>query len=103
MAVAADDGAAGPQTPLEAIGIIAKQNVMIAPGLRHLELYTRRGLLTILWHEPPEDATGGAAAKPAALVLGGGAMGGLLGPAEGLYQRLGTEWAARGVAVLRVS
>lgn len=30
-------------------------------------------------------------------------MGGLLGPAEGLYQRLGEEWASRGVNVLRLS
>ncbi len=29
-------------------------------------------------------------------------MGGLLGPAEGLYHRLGVAWAARGVPVLRV-
>jgi len=32
----------------------------------------------------------------------GGAMGGLPGPAEGMYHRLGLEWAARGVAVVRV-
>jgi predicted alpha/beta hydrolase family esterase len=98
MAAAPDDGAAGPQTPLEALGVIAKQDVMLTPTLRHLEIYTMRGLLTILWHEPD-----GVAAQPAALVLGGGAMGGLLGPAEGLYHRLGVEWAARGVPVLRVS
>jgi hypothetical protein len=30
-------------------------------------------------------------------------MGGLLGPADGLYHRLGMEWATRGVPVLRVS
>ena len=101
MAGAADDGAATPTTPLEALGIIAKQNVLLAPGLRHFELYTMRGLLTILWHEPPDD--GSVEVKPGALVLGGGAMGGLLGPAEGLYQRLGEEWSARGVAVLRLS
>ena len=104
MAVAPEDGAPAGHTPLEALGIIAKQDVLLAPGLRHFELYTMRGLLTILWHEPPSDGGGdGATAKPAALVLGGGAMGGLLGPAEGLYHRLGVEWAARGVAVLRVS
>jgi hypothetical protein len=99
MAGAADDGAAPPQTPLDALGILAKQDVLLAPGLRHFELYTMRGLLTILWHEP----TDAASVRPAAIVLGGGAMGGLLGPAEGLYHRLGVEWAARGVAVLRVS
>ena len=72
---------------------------MITPGLRHIEMYTMRGLLTILWHEP----TSGQPVTDGALVLCGGAMGGLLGPAEGLYHRLGVEWAERGVPVLRVS
>ena len=30
-------------------------------------------------------------------------MGGLLGPAEGMYQRLGDGWSSRGVPVVRVS
>jgi pimeloyl-ACP methyl ester carboxylesterase len=30
-------------------------------------------------------------------------MGGLLGPAEGMYHRLGVEWSTRGLAVVRVS
>ena len=47
-------------------------------------------------------AAGRATATPAAIVVCGGAMGGLLGPAEGLYHRLGVEWAERGVQVLRV-
>jgi hypothetical protein len=59
-----------------------------------------RGLLTLLWHEPDPTAT--APATPAAIIACGGAMGGLLGPAEGLYQRLGETWSARGVPVLRV-
>ena len=88
--------AAGP-TPLEALGVLASQDVMLTPSLRHVEMYTSRGLLTILWHEPQ------TVVHPAAMVLVGGAMGGLLGPAEGFYQRLGEVWAARGVAVLRVS
>jgi predicted alpha/beta hydrolase family esterase len=78
---------------------LASQDVMITEQLRHVEMYTMRGLLTILWHEPAEDRV----AVPAALVLCGGAMGGLLGPAEGLYHRLGVEWARRGMPVLRVS
>ena len=86
------------QTPLDLLGVMASQDVMLAPGLRHVEMYTMRGLLTLMWHEPEGDAV-----PPAALVLCGGAMGGLLGPAEGLYHRLGVEWAARGVPVLRVS
>lgn len=96
---AVDPGPAGQPgpTPIEALGVLASQDVMLTPSLRHVEMYTSRGLLTLLWHEPQIEP------RSAALVLVGGAMGGLLGPAEGLYQRLGDEWAARGVAVLRVS
>lgn len=88
-----------PATPFGALGVLASQQVEVAPGLRHIELFTRGGLLTLLWHDPPADV----AADGRALVLCGGAMGGLLGPAEGLYHQLGTTWAARGVAVVRVS
>ncbi len=93
MPPSSDDSA----TPLDALGVLASQDVMITPSLRHFELFTPRGLMTILWHEPTVPA------RPAALVLCGGAMGGLLGPADGLYQRLGDTWAGRGVPVLRVS
>jgi predicted esterase len=93
------EGANSPRTPLEALGVIATQDVMLTSTLRHVEMYTMRGLLTLLWHEPADNV----APQPAALVLCGGAMGGLLGPADGLYHRLGVEWAARGVPVLRVS
>ncbi len=89
----------GPSTPLEALGVMASQDVMLTPALRHIEMFTMSGLLTVLWHEPPS----GTAVLPVAMVLCGGAMGGLLGPAEGLYHRLGVEWATRGVPVLRVS
>ena len=94
-----DERPGPPRTPLDALGVIARQDVELAPGLRHHEVYTMQGLLTLLWHEPAE----GVAARDAALVLCGGAMGGLLGPAGGLYQRLGEVWAERGVPVLRVS
>ncbi len=86
-------------TPLDALGVMASSDVMLTPTLRHVEMYTTRGLLTILWHEPAE----GAPRQPGALVLCGGAMGGLLGPGDALFHRLGVEWAARGVPVLRVS
>lgn len=94
-------GTAGtaPTTPLEALQVMASSDVMVTPLLRHVEMYTMRGLLTLLWHEPPEDAP----KQPGALVLCGGAMGGLLGPGDALYHRLGVEWSARGVPVLRVS
>lgn len=86
-------------TPLEALGVLASQDVMVTPSLRHLEIYTYRGLLTLLWHEP----TGAHAAGTSAVVLCGGAMGGLLGPGEGMYHRLGTALADAGVPVVRVS
>lgn len=82
-------------TPLEALQVIADQEVELVPGLRHLELFTMRGLLTLLWHGEP--TSGGA------VVMCGGAMGGLLGPAGGLYHRLGNELAGRGIATVRVS
>jgi pimeloyl-ACP methyl ester carboxylesterase len=87
------------QTPLDAIGVLASHDVMITPTLRHAELYTFRGLMTVLWHEPGPDAP----ANGAAIVACGGAMGGLLGPGDALYHHLGEEWAAQGVPMLRVS
>lgn len=82
--------------PLDMLEAMARQEVQVAPGLRHLEVFTMRGLLTVLWHGEPD--------APAAVVLGGGAMGGMLGPADGLYQWLGTELAraGSGIGVLRV-
>jgi pimeloyl-ACP methyl ester carboxylesterase len=99
MSAASEDGAAGQAaTPLDVLGVIATQDAMLNPRLRHVEMYTMKGLLTLLWHEPD-----GSTPAEAAIVACGGAMGGLLGPAGGLYHRLGDEWAARGVPVLRVS
>ena len=86
-------------TPLDALQVMASSDAMLTPTLRHVEMYTMRGLLTLLWHEPPAEA----AVQPGALVLCGGAMGGLLGPGEAMYHRLGEQWSQRGVAVLRVS
>jgi len=86
-------------TPLDALQVMASSDVMLTDTLRHVEMYTMRGLLTLLWHEPPA----GVPVQPGALVLCGGAMGGLLGPGDALYHRLGEQWSARGVPVLRVS
>ena len=91
--------AGGVPTPLDALQVIASSDVMLSATLRHVEMYTMRGLLTLLWHEPPADVE----VQPGALVLCGGAMGGLLGPGDALYHRLGEEWSRRGVPVLRVS
>lgn len=87
------------ETPLHALDVMATQSVMVTPTLRHVEMFTMRGMLSVLWHQVPA----GTAVRPAAIVACGGAMGGLLGPAHGLYQHLGERWAVRGVPVLRVS
>ncbi len=81
----------GPLDQLEAIG---RQEVQLAPGLTHLEVFTMRGLLTVLWHGPHDTAS--------VVVAGGGAMGGLLGPADGLYHELGVALGAQGIGMLRV-
>jgi pimeloyl-ACP methyl ester carboxylesterase len=83
-----------PRSPLEMLEGLAVQEVEITPELRHLEVYTMRGLLTLLWHGP-RDATD-------LVVTGGGGMGGLLGPAEGLYHDLGIAFAERGIGTVRV-
>ena len=86
-------------TPLDALQVMASSEVMLTPTLQHVEMYTMRGLLSLLWHIPPA----GVPQQPGAMVLCGGAMGGLLGPGDALYHRLGVQWAERGVPVLRVS
>jgi hypothetical protein len=82
--------------PLDLLEALARQEVVIAPTLRHLEVFTLRGLLTVIWHGDPD--------AEAAVVLGGGAMGGLLGPADGFFHWLGEELGApgSGIGVLRV-
>jgi len=82
--------------PLDLLEALARQEVVITPTYRHLEVFTMRGLLTVLWHGD-QDADG-------VVVLGGGAMGGLLGPADGLYHWLGEQLApaGSGIGVLRV-
>lgn len=87
-----DDGS--DKGPLEQLRVLAVQEVEIAPGLRHLELYTMGGLLTVLWHGEPS--------AEAAVLMCGGAMGSLLGPADGLYHDLGVTLAAQGIGTLRV-
>jgi hypothetical protein len=85
-------------TALEALRPLASSEVAVGPSMSHREVYTSRGLLTVLRHRPPEGVTPSAAA----IVACGGAMGGVLGPGHGLYQRLGERWADRGVEFVRV-
>jgi pimeloyl-ACP methyl ester carboxylesterase len=89
------DRDATPTSPLEALRAIGLQEVAIAPNLRHLEIYTMRGLLTLLWHGPRDAER--------VVLMGGGAMGGLLGPADGLFHDLGTTFAERGIGTIRLS
>ncbi len=84
-------------TALEALRPLASSEVAITGGMTHREVYTQQGLLTALVHEPA-----GPSALSAAIVMCGGALGGLLGPGHGLYHALGERWSARGVRAVRV-
>ncbi len=86
-----------PQTPLEMLGVIGSQQATLAEGLRQVELYTMRGLLSLLWHEPVGNA------RNVAVLMMGGAMGGTLGPGDSLYHVLGETLAAEGVPSIRMS
>lgn len=87
--------AEAPRSPLELLEALGVEEVAVTPALAHLEIYTMRGLLTILWHGP-RDATD-------VLLTCGGGMGGVLGPADGVYHSLGSELAEQyGIATLRV-
>lgn len=82
------------ERPLDRLRVLAKQEALVAPGLRHVEGFTLEGLLTFLWHGEPGTER--------VVLMCGGAMGGLLGPANALYHDLGTALAARGIAAIRV-
>jgi pimeloyl-ACP methyl ester carboxylesterase len=83
-----------PRSPLELLEALAVEEVEVTPELRHLEVYTLRGLLTLLWHGPRD-------ARDVVVTCGGG-MGSLLGPADALYHDLGETFAAQGIGTLRV-
>ena len=82
------------RTPLEQLGARGHAEVAVTAELRHLELHTMRGLLTVLWHGDPD--------LEQVVVTCGGASGGVLGPAGGLYHELGTALVAEGTGTLRV-
>lgn len=84
----------GRNGPLERLEAVARQEVQVTPDLVHLEVFTLRGLLTVLWHGPSDASS--------VVVAGGGAMGGLLGPADGLYHDLGTVLGAQDIGLLRI-
>lgn len=84
----------GPRSPLAGLGALASQEIEVTDYLRHVEIYTLGGLLTLLWHGDPESEH--------LVIACGGAMGGLLGPAEGLYHDMGVRFADRGIGLVRV-
>ena len=94
---ASGDGQDTPQTPLEMLEVMASQQASLSSTLRQVELYTMRGLLSLLWHEP----TGSA--RNVGVVMMGGAMGGTLGPGDGLYHALGEKLAVKGIPSIRLS
>lgn len=92
-----EDGQDVPQTPLEMLGVIASQQATLSSTLRQVELYTMRGLLSLLWHEPA------GIARNVGVVMMGGAMGGTLGPGDGLYHALGQSLAEKDIPSIRMS
>lgn len=91
------DGQGVPQTPLEMLEVMASQQATLSPTLRQVELYTTRGLLSLLWHEPS------GVARNVAVLMMGGAMGGTLGPGDGLYHALGEYLASQDIPSIRMS
>ena len=83
-----------PRSPLELLEAMVVQEVEITSDLHHLEVYTMKGLLTLLWHGPRD-------AVNLVLTCGGG-MGSLLGPADGIYHDLGSFFAEHGIGTVRV-
>lgn len=79
---------------LSALGVIAHQNVAVTPALRHFELATWEGLLTLFWHGNTEERH--------VVLTCGGALGGVLGPGHGLFHDLGQRLPEQGIGVLRV-
>lgn len=92
--------------PVASLGILSHQQVAITERLDHHEFSTFDGLLTLLWHHGSDQAgaprsplprTDGCAAERAVLFCGG-ALGGLLGPAGGLFHDLATSFAGQATA-----
>jgi pimeloyl-ACP methyl ester carboxylesterase len=82
------------RSPLRLLEPLAVSEVAITPSLHHVEVYTLRGLLTLLWHGPRDTNR--------VLITCGGGMGSLLGPAGAIYHDLGTQFAIDGIATIRV-
>jgi pimeloyl-ACP methyl ester carboxylesterase len=80
-----------PTPRLEPFGLA---EVEVAPGLHHIEVFTMRGILGVMWHGPFDAER---------IVVGcPGAMGGLLGPGRGMFHQLGLRLSEHGIGMLRV-
>jgi pimeloyl-ACP methyl ester carboxylesterase len=89
------DGSPDPRSPLELLSALAVEEHEVTATLRHVEVYTMEGLLTLLWHGDSEAER--------VLVTCGGGMGSLLGPARSLYAVLGARlWSDHGIGTVRV-
>ncbi len=89
------DGPTEARSPLELLQALAVEEHEVTATLRHVEVYTMEGLLTLLWH-------GDSEAERVVVTCGGG-MGSLLGPARALYAGLGERlWSEHGIATVRV-
>ena len=73
---------------------MAAVETMLTENLRHIEVYTMDGLLSLFWHGPSEAQD--------VILACGGAMGGVLGPADALYQDLGVSLGESGVGMIRI-
>lgn len=74
--------------------VLAVQETSIAPNLQHIEIYAMSGLLSLFWHGDREATR--------VVLAGGGALGGVLGPANGLFHDLGKKFAAAGYGWISV-
>ena len=76
-----------PRSPLELLGVLAHHTVQLSEHLWLSEIYTMEGMLKLHRYGPEGVAN--------VVVMGGGGMGGFLGPGGGLYHRLGMHLAQR--------
>ncbi len=83
-----------PRTPLDLLQRLATSNVEVAPDLHLVESYTAEGLHKMMWY-------GEASATDVVIMVGGG-MGGFMGPASGLYVKLGHALAERDIGAIGV-
>lgn len=82
----------GRRTPLDMLERLMTNDAELAPGVRLLEAYTMQGLLKLLWF--------GERDADDVVILLGGAMGGVTGPAGSMYLELGERFAAQGRGVI---